>query len=90
MSPDNLPRRHPSPPSGQGTTAQHISASQPVVSVSGSTDQPGEVLTNSLPTDGIFRLPPMLPIITDISPCRENEENSARCNKDPIIGPGYM
>ena len=41
MSPDNLPRRHPPPPSGQRTTAQHISASQPVVSVSGSTDQRG-------------------------------------------------
>ena len=71
MSPDNLPRRHPSPPSGQGTTVQHLSVSQPVVSVSGTTDQRGGVLANPLPTDGIFRLPPMLPVITDLSQQRK-------------------
>ena len=86
MSPDN---RHPSPPSGQGTTVQHLSVSQPVVSVSGTTDKRGEILANPLPTDGISRLPPMLPVITDICPGRENKENSTRCHKDPIAGPGY-
>ena len=84
-----VPRRHPSLPSEQGTTVQHLSASQPVVSVFGTTDQQGEVLANPLPTDGIFRLPPMLPVITDISPGRENDENSTRCCKDPITGTSY-
>ena len=56
---------------------QLFNISQPVVSVPGTTVQ-REVLANPLPTYGIFRLPPMLPVITDISPGRENEQDATK------------
>ena len=89
MPPDNLLRRHPISTSGQGSAVQNLTVSLPAVSVPGIVNQRQKVLVNSTPTNGFFRLPPVLPNITDICTIRKDEENSTKCHQNANTGPGY-